>query len=218
MNSQPDPPTVIEGRVVHKKSNALQITFHDGPGDPIAVGVQGAGDGKGKKFGTLLGFKNGGTGNHRLTYGEGAVVGIASREGAPTILTRGDGTEFATIERGPTSSAVLTDGGELFTFVADAEEAMTLELFRVCVFGPSGEQVGRLDVIRRAAGWTLSQAAQAAWQEYFWFENAGRPLPVPILGTRLSLLRPITGIERDVLLGACVDLAIGLRPYIADMN
>jgi hypothetical protein len=218
MTSLPNPPTVIEGRVVHKKSNALQITFHDGPGDPIAVGVQGAGDGKGKKFGTLLGFKNGGAGNHRLTYGDGGIVGIASKERAPTVLTRGDGTEFATIERGPTSSAVLADGGELITFVADADEAETVELFRVIVATPSGEHVARLDVIRREGGWTLSRAAQAAWQEYFWFDHAGRALPVPILGTRLTLARPVTDIERDVLLGACVDLAIGLRPYISEMQ
>jgi hypothetical protein len=51
------PPTFIGGRVVHKKSNALQITFHDAAGDPFAVGVQGAADGKGKNLGVLFGFK-----------------------------------------------------------------------------------------------------------------------------------------------------------------
>jgi hypothetical protein len=218
MTSPGDPPTVIEGRVVHKTSNALQITFHDGPGDPLGVGVQGAGDGKGKKFATLLGFKNGGAGNHRLTYGDGEVVGIASKERAPTVLSRGDGTPFATIERGPTSSAVLADGGDLLTFVPDPDEAKTLELFRVIVNTPSGERMGRLDVIRREGGWTLSRAVDAAWKEYLWFDHAGRALPVPVLGTRLTLDRPPTGVERDVLLGACVDLAIGLRPYISVMD
>jgi hypothetical protein len=43
-------------------------------------------------------------------------------------------------------------------------------------------------------------------------------MPVPVLGTRLTLERPPTDIERDVLLGACVDLAIGLRPYISVMD
>jgi hypothetical protein len=218
MTSPANPPTIIEGRVVHKTSNALQITFHNGPGDPLGVGVQGADDGKGKKFGTLLGFKNGGTGNHRLTYGDGEVVRIASKEQAPTVLCRGDGTHFATIERGPTSSAVMADGGDLFTFVPDPDEAMTLELFRVIVNTPSGERVGRLDVIRREGGWTLSRAVDAAWKEYLWFDHAGRALPVPILGTRLTLDRPPTDVERDVLLGACIDLAIGLRPYISVMN
>lgn len=61
--SMPDNPIVIEGHVVHKKSNALKMSFQDGPGDPFAVGHQGAGDGKGAKLGVLFGFKNGGTGN-----------------------------------------------------------------------------------------------------------------------------------------------------------
>lgn len=209
---------MIEGRVVHKTSNALQITFHDGPGDPLGIGVQGAGDGKGKKFATLLGFKNGGAGNHRLTYGDGEVVGIASKERQPTVLSRGENTPFATIERGPTSTAVLTDGTNLLTFVPDPDEAETLELFRVVVNAASGERVGRLDVIRREGGWTLSRAVDAAWKEYIWFDHAGRALPVPVLGTRLTLDRPPTDLERDVLLGACVDIAIGLRPYISVMD
>jgi hypothetical protein len=218
MTSPGSPPTVIEGRVVHKTSNALQITFHDGPGDPLGIGVQGAGDGKGKKFATLLGFKNGGAGNHRLTYGDGEVVGIASKERQPTVLSRGGGTPFATIERGPTSSAVLVGGGGVCTFVPDPDEAETLELFRVVVNTPSGDRLGRLDVIRREGGWTLSRAIDAAWDEYIWWDHAGRRLPVPILGTRLTLDRPPTGVERDVLLGACVDIAIGLRPYISVMD
>jgi hypothetical protein len=41
MPSRSEPPTFIEGRVVHKKSNALEIAFYDGPGEPIAVRLQG---------------------------------------------------------------------------------------------------------------------------------------------------------------------------------
>ncbi|MCW2647500.1 MAG: hypothetical protein JWP07_3609 [Pseudonocardiales bacterium] len=58
MSDVPAESTIIEGHVVHTKSNALQITFRDGTGDPFAVGVQGAGDGKGKRLGVLFGFKN----------------------------------------------------------------------------------------------------------------------------------------------------------------
>jgi hypothetical protein len=58
MSDVPAESTIIEGHVVHQKSNALQITFRDGTGDPFAVGVQGAGDGKGKRLGVLFGFKN----------------------------------------------------------------------------------------------------------------------------------------------------------------
>ena len=100
MSTPSGPATVIEGRVVHKKSNALQITFHDGPGDPFAVGVQGQGDGKGKKLGVLFGFKNGGTGNHVLTFRDGPVIGVASRDGQPSVFTFADGRPVATVTRG----------------------------------------------------------------------------------------------------------------------
>jgi hypothetical protein len=219
MSDVPAQSTIIEGHVVHKTSNALQITFRDGTGDPFAVGVQGAGDGKGKKLGVLFGFKNGGTGNHVLTYTDGTALGIASREGAPSVFTRtADGAEVATVQRGATSRAVRAGGGALFQFAADPDEAKTPDLFRIVVTTPSGERVGRLDVIRRAGGWTIARAIDAAWDTYIWWDHAGRALPIPILGTRLTLTHPVSGVERDVLLGACVDLAVGLRPYIAEMN
>jgi hypothetical protein len=218
MTSPSNPPTFIEGRVVHKKSNALQITFHDTSDNPFAVGVQGAGDGNGKKLGVLLGFKNGETGNHQLTYTDGRVLGVASKDGAPSVFSDQNGGEVAPVARWETSTAVLADSRELFRFVGDPEEGKTVELFRLLVTTAAGEDVGRLDVIRRDAGWTISRAIDAAWQEYFWWDHAGQPLPIPILGTRLTLTRPVVGTERDVLLCPCVDMAIGLRPYASCMT
>ncbi len=166
----------------------------------------------------LFGFKNGGTGHHRLTFGHGRTLGVLSREGAPSAFTLGDGTGFATVERGATSMAMLADGSQLLKFSDDADEAETLELVRLVVSSPHGEFLGRLDVIRRVGGWAVARAIDAAWTEYLWWDQAGQPLPVPILGTRLSLHRPVTDAERDVLLGACVDIAIGLRPYASAMQ
>jgi hypothetical protein len=213
-------PTVIEGRVVHKTSNALKITFQDGPGEPFATGVQGAGDGKGKKFATLLGFKNGGTGNHALTYRDGATVAVASRDGAPTLLTRGDGSSIATITRGATSNAVDANGVEVLRFIADPAGAKTPELFRLLVTDPSGAQMGRLDVIRKADGWSLAKVLDDATSGmlFYWWDHAGQSLPIPILGTRVGITVPLTDLQRDVLLGACVDIAIGLRPYVSEMS
>jgi hypothetical protein len=218
MEPAKEPPTVIEGRVVHKKSNALQIAFYDGPGDPIATGVQGAGDGKGKKFGILLGFKNGGTGRHRLTYADGRSLDVNSLDGAPSTFTSEDGEPVATVTRGATSTAALPDNTDLFTFAGDETEAKTVDLFRLTVATQTGENLGRLDVIRRAEGWDISRALEAAWNIYIWWDHAGQPLPVPILGTRLTLHRLVEGVERDVLLCACVDMAIGLRPYASAMS
>lgn len=101
--------------------------------------------------------------------------------------------------------------------VADETEPKTAELFRIVVTTPAGAELGRLDVIRREPGWTLGGIADAAWDEHVWWGKAGRALPVPILGTRLVLTSVPVGLERDVLLGACVDIALGLRPYIAEM-
>ncbi|MRH89732.1 hypothetical protein GFY24_20170 [Nocardia sp. SYP-A9097] len=208
---------MIEGRVVHKASNALQITFQAGPGDPLAVGVQGAGDGFGSKMAMLFGFKNGGTGRHRITYADGSVVWVRSKNAAPTELTRADGTAIGTITRADTSTAVGATAGTLLHFVP-ADDPKTPELFRMRILDRMGEEFGRLDVVRTAGGWTLGQIANDLYETYIWWDRAGQPLATPILGTRLLLRRAPDATERDVLLGACVDIALGLRPYVTAMK
>lgn len=210
--------TLIEGRVKHRTSNALQITFHAGPGEPVAVGVQSAGDGRGRRLGVLFGFKNGGTGNHQLHYPDGRVVGVASRDGAPSQFTTASGSPLATVHRGDASSAVLPDGRELFWFTADPDEPVTADLYRLRVAAPDHGEIGRLDVIRRAQGWSVMRTLDAIDDFFIWMDRAGQPLPIPIHGTRLWLTEPITDVQRDVLLAACVDIAIGLRPYVAAMD
>jgi hypothetical protein len=207
--------TLIEGRVVHKRSNALKVIFAAGPGAPVATGEQGAGDGTGAKLATLFGFKNGGTGNHRLSYHSGAVVWVESRSGRPTEVTRGDGSPVASIERGEISTATGSDGAAVLSFVPDPAEARTPELFRMVRRSAGGKELGRLDVIRRAAGWSLGDEL---WNTAVWWDRAGEPLPLPLLGTRLTLHTAPDDLTRDVLLAACVDIAVGLRPYIAAMN
>ncbi|MFF2551529.1 hypothetical protein ACFVUS_11050 [Nocardia sp. NPDC058058] len=208
---------MIEGRVVHKLSNALQVTFQSGPGDPLADGVQGAGDGFGGKMAMLFGFKNGGTGKHRITYADGSVVWVQSREAAPTVLSRADGSAIGTINRADTSTAVGSTAGTLLHFVP-ADEPKSPELFRLRILDRMGEEFGRLDVVRTAGGWTLGRIANDLYDTYIWWDRAGQPLPTPILGTRLLLQRAPDPTERDVLLGACVDITLGLRPYITAMR
>ena len=217
MDMTPSPLT-IEGYVVHKTNNALRMTFRDGPGDPCAVGVQGAGDGTRRKLAILFGFANGGAGNHVLTSSGGTELRIASKEQQPTVLTRGDGSALATIERGAESTARLPNGTPLLHFGPDPVEDRTPDLFRMVVTGATGDSVGTLDVIRKVPGWSVSRAVAGAAELAIWWDRAGQALPVPILGTRLTAVRPLTTVERDVLVCACVDVAIGLRPYIASMN
>jgi hypothetical protein len=80
------------------------------------------------------------------------------------------------------------------------------------VAAETGENLGRSDVIRRVEGWDISRSLEVAWNVYFWWVLAGQPQPVPIVGTRLTLQRPLVGLERDVLLCACVDMALGRTP------
>jgi hypothetical protein len=210
-------PVLIEGRVGRKTSNALKITFQDGPGDPLAVGLQGAGDGRGRKMATLFGFKNGGTGNHELRFADGRTLGVASRDKAPTEIS-GDGRTVATVNRGTVSTVVLADGTELLRFVDDADEAKFSDQFRLRVSDGSGADLGRLDVIRRSSAWSLDDLADVLLNYDWWVNRTGESLPIPLLGTRLLLDRPVDGLVRDVLLAVCVDIAIGLRPYSASMN
>lgn len=216
-------PVVIDGRIVRKTSNGLKMTFHEGDADPLAVAVQSSGDGKGAKLGVLFGFKNGGPGRHGLTYRDGRQIFVQSREQQPTRITEINGAELAVVNRvtkgSDESTAVTPNGVELMHFTSDPIEAMTPDIFRVVVTDAKGADLARLHVIRKADGWkTLSDVLDSAWSTYIWWDHAGAPLPVQILGSRLILLRELTDIERDVLLGACVDLAIGLRPYITEMN
>lgn len=225
--SSPTPgikPVVIDGRIARKTSNGLKMTFHEGEGDPIAVAVQSSGDGKGAKLGVLFGFKNGGPGKHGLTYEDGRQILVHSRELKPTLISDAAGAEIAVVNRvakgGPDrSTAVAAGGTELLQFSSDPVEAVNSDIFRVVVTDSAGGDVARLHVIRKAGGWkSLSDVLDSAWSTYIWWDHAGAPLPVQVLGTRLILLRPLTPTERDVLFAACVDLAIGLRPYIAEMN
>jgi len=203
-------PTVIEGRLGRRLNNALILEFRDGPGDPFGTAVQGGGDGIGRKLGVLFGFKNGGAGTHTYTPVEGSPVLVESRERAATLLTRSDGSPVGQIERGPTCIARRADGAEILHFTDDPAGAKTLDAFRLIVTVPNGDLVAHLHVIRTIEGWSLGRELV---DDVIWWGRAGQPLRLPLLGTSLQLQRPLTPVEREIVLAACVDLAIGLRPY-----
>ncbi|MFJ4649959.1 hypothetical protein ACIP5Y_01655 [Nocardia sp. NPDC088792] len=199
MSATQDGSTMIEGRVVRKTSSALQLTFHSGPGHPLAVAVRG-------------------TDRHRITYADGSVVWVRSSDVAATVLSRGDGSAIGTIALADTSTAVGSTAGTLFHFVPDPEEPATPEMFHLRLLDRMGAEIGRLDVVRTVRGWALGRIAKELNDTYIWWDRDGQPLPVPILGTRLLMSRQLDRVECDVLLGACVDIALGLRPYVAAMR
>ncbi|MEP6477924.1 MAG: hypothetical protein ABJB03_00920 [Rhodoglobus sp.] len=215
MATTPAPPVVIEGRVGRKVNNALFIDFSDGGDKPFARAVQG-----GSKLGVLFGFKNGGNGKHKLTYTDGGEIEVATNGGEPTAVTRGDGSAVVSIERADASTATQPDGTVVYRIAGDPKEAETADLFRGIITQPDGTEVGRLDVIRTGGGWELGieDILDIVTGNFSWSSDVGAALPIPFQGTRLVLTAPTTPLQRDVLLAACVDIALGIRPYWKEMR
>ncbi|CAN5388535.1 hypothetical protein BH10ACT7_BH10ACT7_00320 [soil metagenome] len=212
------PVAVIDGRSGRKLNNALTISFFEGTAStPFATAVQGARDSFGLKLGILFGFRNGSVGNHELRYTDGTVLSVPTRNEGPTDVSRGD-VVVARITRGPASVASLPDGTELLRFVPHPDGAQVNEAYRMLVLDPSGAQVAALDVIRESAGWGLDVDDLLDFVTGDYGGEVGGSLPIPFRGTRLVVYREVTDTERDVLLAACVEIALGVRPYIAEMG
>jgi hypothetical protein len=206
-----------QGRVSRRAANSLELQFRDKTGAAVGTAIQNGAGGGGGKLATLFGFKNGGTGRHLLSYADGTTLVVESRDAKPTLLSRDD-QPVATIVRGEISTASLPDGSAAFHFAADPEAPKDLDLFRIVVTDSAGSLAGRLSIVRRNTGWELARGLDALlWDAVLW-EQTGAALPIPFLGTQLVTTHELTGLERDVLLGACVDIAIGLRPYFTAMG
>lgn len=205
--------TMIEGRVMCESQGGVTIAFRGGPGDPFAVAVRG--EPRGARSAIVLGHKSIG---YQIGYSDGTVVRAEPTDEATLALRRADGAAIATIVRADSVTAVAATGGTLFHFVPDHDESCTTELFRLVVLDRSGNEFGRIDVIRAVGGWASHRLADRMGDTYLWWDRTGVPLPVPILGTRLAVSYPLDRVERDVLLGACADMTLGLRPYIPAMR
>lgn len=211
------PVSVIDGRCGRTLANALTIAFFEDSTSPLATARQGAGDSVGGKLGILFGFRNGSPGNHVLTYSNGSTLLIPTRDLAPTTVSR-EGMPVATLTRGATTVATLPDGSELLHFVPHPTEAMASAAYRIMVQSPDGAQVAGLDVIRSNEGWDITAEDVLDFISGTPGADVGGSLPIPFRGTRIVLYRTLTQVERDVLLAACVEIALGVRPYIAEMG
>lgn len=216
------PVAVIDGRSGRKLNNALTITFSEGSEPPFGKAQQGAGDGFGGKLGILFGFRNGSVGNHQLTFTDGSKLHIPTRDLKPTTIRRtasaGSATDVAIITRGPETVATLPDGTELLRFVPHPTEAETTPKYRMHVLDPSGARVADLDVMRTNAGWTIDAEDIIDVLSGDFGGSPGGSLPIPFLGTRLVIYRDVTQAERDVLLAACCEIALAVRPYMTAMG
>ncbi|MEF2976073.1 hypothetical protein [Subtercola sp. YIM 133946] len=222
----------VEGRITRRATNGLVMTFVDGPGEPLAVARQGGADGFASKLGVLFGFANGGRGRHTLVTRAGSSFVVASSSGVPTAITRDApgaggaptaGELVARVERGATSTVFDARGEPLYVIDGDPEAVRTADAFRLVIRTPDGAEAGRLDVIRASSGWRLSfdgllgaGLALDDWSDFV--GDTGGALKLAVLGTRLVLREPPPAGRLDVLLAVCVDLAVGLRPYVAGMG
>jgi len=206
----------VQARLGRRTSNALELVFRAGPGDPLAVAHQNGGGGVGAKFGTLLGFKNGGLGTHSLVAGDGDPrLLVATAKGPKTVVTSGDGSPFGVIERADDATTLRGPGDRvLATVVGDPAGVKTLEAFQLMVNGPAGSPLGKLQVARTIAGWSL---VDDIIDTTIWWGKAA-PLQLPVLGASLQLDAEVDADLGDMLVAACVDLCIGLRAYVAGMR
>jgi hypothetical protein len=208
---------VIEARAVRKTSNAIEVVFLDGPtDDALAIARQGAADGLGSKAAVLFGFKNGGIGTHVVTYRDGSALHVKSGNQVPTEVTRPDGVTVCTIERGDTESIARASGGTTIVRFAGRDEGVkTPDAYMLVMQDAAGQPLGTLDIIIRTSAWEV--IADTFW-EMTVYKGRAAPLKLPFLGARVAVNRDLTEPERDAIVAACVDVVIGLRPYVKGMT
>jgi hypothetical protein len=217
-STQPPAVSVIDAPVGRKLNNALTMKFSEGDGDPFATALQSGGDGAGKKLGILFGFKNGSAGAHLVTYADGTTLTVPTVDGAPTLVTRGDGSAVATITRGDTTTATGPDGQVVLSFGPDPVAPSTSARDRLQLTDATGAQVATMDAIKPGGGYTTGDLVEAADFVLGGFQSqTGGALPLHRLGVRTVLYRALTPLERDVVVAASVELGISIRPYVTGM-
>lgn len=123
---------------------------------------------------------------YRIDYPERPEVWVEPKDSSSTSIYRADGAVVGTILRAASATAVTATGGTLFHFVRDPGTLRTPERARLLVLDRSGGELGCLDI-----GYTGPHPDRIA--------------------VRGLLLRD--RVEQDMLLGACVDMTLGLRNY-----
>ncbi|WP_024806396.1 hypothetical protein [Nocardia sp. BMG51109] len=184
----------IEGRVERATTDSPTVTFRNEAGELLAVAARGPGVRAGGRPADPLGAR--GRGRYRIDYPDGSAVWVESRR-SESVVRRGDGTVVATLLRAGTVTAVAATGGTLFHFVPDPGAPRTTDPARLLLLDRMGGEIGCLAVCLADADAGISV----------------RPSRIAIRGIRLSVAYTPDRTERDVLFGACVDLAADPRPY-----
>ena len=185
------------------------------------------------KMGVLFGFKNGGSGFHELVGNDGTTLVVESRTWESTLIRTGDEQLVGEVQRRPdaisgrtdtdrwreaklpVSRVHLPDDTTVFTVAADPEHESDADSYRLVLLEPSGARLATLAVIRSVGGWST---VTDVLDDILWFGQPGQSLPIFILGSLLVFDRDPTPMEGDLAVAICVDMCIGHRPYIPEMD
>jgi len=203
--------TLVDARTGRKVSNALTLTYRSDAQGPIAVGRQG-----GNKLGILLGFKNGGSGDHVLRDGEGIErLVVCSRNEGPTTITDPAGAVVGAITRG--DRGTITDaGGAILATLTDDPAPGASDTWPLLINGPDGARLGAFVIVRSTAYYSL---ADDVFDHVLGLEtHTAAPLPIPIVGFQLRLDAPAPQPLGDLLLAAGADVCFGLSGLTPGMR
>ena len=101
--------------------------------------------------------EDGGTGIHELTGANGTIVRVQSREMKSTLFTDGQGALIGEAERGDETTVCDAQGATVFRVVAHPDDAKSTDAFRALLVDAAGTEFCSLDIIRRAAGWSIGR-------------------------------------------------------------
>jgi hypothetical protein len=195
--------TRVEARTGRKLNNALTLTFKVSKDEDLAIATQPSG------IGVLFGFKNGGAGKYEIKSAAGELLVDCHLKG--TSVTTGAGEAVGMIEP-EEGSAVLRDrNGTVLARLIGHPTANRIDSAWVYpIVDSTGTAVGTITLMR--PGFNFAADVVDTWIHW---DRAGQSLKVPTLGTRLELTQPVDAVLGDLLMGACVDLAIGPRGFLA---
>ncbi|MBF6173840.1 hypothetical protein [Nocardia blacklockiae] len=178
----------IEGRVERASAGPPKVTFRTEAGEVLAVAAHATDAGPGGRLASLLGSVRE---RYRIAYLDRTVVWVEPRDATATAVRREDGTAVGTLLRAATATAVAATGGTLFHFVRDPATPSAPDPARLLILDRSGGEIACLDI----------EYAADATPDHVALRGSG-PRP-----------QPFDRVERDMLLGAGVDMTLGLRAY-----
>jgi hypothetical protein len=193
--------TLVDARTGRRLNNALTLTFKVSKEQTLGVATQAGG------LGVLLGFQNGGSGRYALK-GDAGTLALDCRP-ARTSVAGASGEAVGSIGPDGATVALRDNRGQVVgRLLGQPANKRHDAVWSYPVTDPTGARLGRIVLMR-----TTFDAYAEIEEVVLWWDRAGGPLKVQTLGVRLELDNPVDAPLGDLLLGACVDLALGPRAF-----